>query len=164
MCTSTPARQDSPRPASTMAAACRGWTLPDRLRAFARLAPPRAISSAGRAPPRQGGGHWFEPSIAHLRKARYGGLFSFSPTNSAYQTAQSWSSVALALAQHVRQSAHTACVSPGNYEGPRDALGRPRSKVTMPGHRTGRPPPNKGRDMSPNVLTQDEVAAILDSV
>ncbi len=26
---------------------------------------PRAISSAGRAPPRQGGGHWFEPSIAH---------------------------------------------------------------------------------------------------
>ena len=30
---------------------------------------PRAISSAGRAPPRQGGGHWFEPSIAHRRKA-----------------------------------------------------------------------------------------------
>jgi hypothetical protein len=29
------------------------------------LSPPRAISSAGRAPPRQGGGHWFEPSIAH---------------------------------------------------------------------------------------------------
>src|SRR5918994_2073567 len=29
------------------------------------LRPPRAISSAGRAPPRQGGGHWFEPSIAH---------------------------------------------------------------------------------------------------
>ena len=28
---------------------------------------PRAISSAGRAPPRQGGGHWFEPSIAHSR-------------------------------------------------------------------------------------------------
>jgi hypothetical protein len=27
-----------------------------------------AISSAGRAPPRQGGGHWFEPSIAHCRK------------------------------------------------------------------------------------------------
>jgi hypothetical protein len=25
----------------------------------------RAISSVGRAPPRQGGGHWFEPSIAH---------------------------------------------------------------------------------------------------
>ena len=37
-----------------------------------RIAPlhlpsPRAISSAGRAPPRQGGGHWFEPSIAHSR-------------------------------------------------------------------------------------------------
>src|SRR5215212_10273544 len=31
-----------------------------------RLATSRAISSAGRAPPRQGGGHWFEPSIAHL--------------------------------------------------------------------------------------------------
>ena len=30
-----------------------------------RLATSRAISSAGRAPPRQGGGHWFEPSIAH---------------------------------------------------------------------------------------------------
>ena len=33
--------------------------------ALATLAAPRAISSAGRAPPRQGGGHWFEPSIAH---------------------------------------------------------------------------------------------------
>jgi hypothetical protein len=32
-----------------------------------RLRGPRAISSAGRAPPRQGGGHWFEPSIAHRR-------------------------------------------------------------------------------------------------
>ena len=35
----------------------------------------RAISSAGRAPPRQGGGHWFEPSIAHLRKPRCGAVF-----------------------------------------------------------------------------------------
>jgi hypothetical protein len=33
------------------------------------LGSPRAISSAGRAPPRQGGGHWFEPSIAHREKA-----------------------------------------------------------------------------------------------
>jgi hypothetical protein len=33
------------------------------------LRPPRAISSAGRAPARQAGGHWFEPSIAHLPKA-----------------------------------------------------------------------------------------------
>ena len=32
-----------------------------------RLATSRAISSAGRAPPRQGGGHWFEPSIAHQK-------------------------------------------------------------------------------------------------
>jgi hypothetical protein len=30
-----------------------------------RLRSSRAISSAGRAPSRQGGGHWFEPSIAH---------------------------------------------------------------------------------------------------
>src|SRR5206468_559444 len=30
----------------------------------------RAISSAGRAPPRQGGGHWFEPSIAHSDRCR----------------------------------------------------------------------------------------------
>ena len=37
---------------------------PARLLAF--RADPRAISSAGRAPPRQGGGHWFEPSIAHV--------------------------------------------------------------------------------------------------
>ena len=33
--------------------------------AIGSLGPPRAISSAGRAPPRQGGGRWFEPSIAH---------------------------------------------------------------------------------------------------
>src|SRR6218665_963736 len=28
--------------------------------------PRRAVSSVGRAPPRQGGGHWFEPSTAHF--------------------------------------------------------------------------------------------------
>lgn len=28
--------------------------------------PRRAVSSVGRAPPRQGGGRWFEPSTAHL--------------------------------------------------------------------------------------------------
>src|SRR4051812_49469800 len=39
------------------------------------LAPPRAISSAGRAPPRQGGGHWFEPSIAHCERPASAGLF-----------------------------------------------------------------------------------------
>src|SRR3712207_188684 len=33
------------------------------------LRPPRAISSAGRAPARQAGGHWFEPSIAHSPEA-----------------------------------------------------------------------------------------------
>ena len=40
----------------------------------ATLGASRAISSAGRAPPRQGGGHWFEPSIAH-RKVRICGPF-----------------------------------------------------------------------------------------
>src|SRR6516225_3808115 len=39
---------------------------------------PRAISSAGRAPSRQGGGHWFEPSIAHHGNAREIGRFSLS--------------------------------------------------------------------------------------
>ena len=39
-----------------------------------RLPNSRAISSAGRAPPRQGGGHWFEPSIAH-QKVRICGPF-----------------------------------------------------------------------------------------
>jgi hypothetical protein len=47
--------------------------VPGRRRRVDRLlADPRAISSAGRAPPRQGGGHWFEPSIAHrLRPCVY---------------------------------------------------------------------------------------------
>src|SRR3712207_8661684 len=35
------------------------------------LRPPRAISSAGRAPARQAGGHWFEPSIAHSRSEEH---------------------------------------------------------------------------------------------
>jgi hypothetical protein len=56
-------------------------------RAVATLAAPRAISSAGRAPPRQGGGHWFEPSIAHNRrvprKPRSGGAFAFPRRNHA---------------------------------------------------------------------------------
>ena len=42
--------------------------LTSRLGALLIFASSRAISSAGRAPPRQGGGHWFEPSIAHLRE------------------------------------------------------------------------------------------------
>src|SRR5215203_4105577 len=36
---------------------------------MATMPAPRAISSAGRAPARQAGGHWFEPSIAHAPKA-----------------------------------------------------------------------------------------------
>ena len=50
--------------------ASRSWVIQDpyRSRPLASLPRvPRAISSAGRAPSRQGGGHWFEPSIAHLR-------------------------------------------------------------------------------------------------
>ena len=35
----------------------------------------RALSSVGRAPARQAGGHWFEPSSAHSRKPRSGGVF-----------------------------------------------------------------------------------------
>ena len=35
----------------------------------------RAVSSVGRAPARQAGGHWFEPSTAHCEKARKCGLF-----------------------------------------------------------------------------------------
>jgi murein DD-endopeptidase MepM/ murein hydrolase activator NlpD len=37
---------------------------------------PRAVSSVGRAPARQAGGHWFEPSTAHQRlNVRLRGLF-----------------------------------------------------------------------------------------
>src|SRR5215217_8007766 len=42
------------------------------------LTPSRAISSAGRAPPRQGGGHWFEPSIAHLENPHRARVFAFN--------------------------------------------------------------------------------------
>ena len=44
-------------------------------------ADPRAISSAGRAPPRQGGGHWFEPSIAHYDSPADAGLSPFRVPN-----------------------------------------------------------------------------------
>jgi hypothetical protein len=42
-----------------------------------RLQSPRsgAVSSVGRAPARQAGGHWFEPSTAHTRPAGDGGFF-----------------------------------------------------------------------------------------
>src|SRR5262249_25048525 len=35
-------------------------------REAATIADPGAVSSVGRAPARQAGGHWFEPSTAHL--------------------------------------------------------------------------------------------------
>ena len=38
-------------------------------RCYSRRLAPRAVSSAGRAPARQAGGHWFEPSTAHVPKA-----------------------------------------------------------------------------------------------
>ena len=44
----------------------RGRDVGVRARSFARLRTPRAVSSVGRAPARQAGGHWFEPSTAHL--------------------------------------------------------------------------------------------------
>jgi predicted acetyltransferase len=38
-------------------------------RHWATIGDPRAVSSVGRAPARQAGGHWFEPSTAHHLKA-----------------------------------------------------------------------------------------------
>jgi hypothetical protein len=45
-----------------------------------------------------------------------------------------------------------------------DSMGRYRSKVTMPGYHKGRAPANKGRTMPPEILTQEEVAALMESV
>jgi integrase len=44
-----------------------------------------------------------------------------------------------------------------------DARGRPRSPITVPGFNKGRSPKNKGRKMPAEVLSQEEVAALLDS-
>ena len=44
----------------------------------AKIPRARAVSSVGRAPARQAGGHWFEPSTAHREKAPETGPFSFS--------------------------------------------------------------------------------------
>jgi hypothetical protein len=43
----------------------------------------RAVSSVGRAPARQAGGHWFEPSTAHLGKPRISGVFAFRDGNAS---------------------------------------------------------------------------------
>src|SRR5829696_5028468 len=45
----------------------------------AKLSTPGAVSSVGRAPARQAGGHWFEPSTAHLTKAPLRRGFFVSP-------------------------------------------------------------------------------------
>ena len=45
---------------------------------WARLARPRAVSSVGRAPARQAGGHWFEPSTAHSDKSPVNGRCPFA--------------------------------------------------------------------------------------
>src|SRR5262249_7931999 len=42
------------------------------------------------APARQAGGHWFEPSTAHLRKPRLGGAFVFLEANRKCPVALSW--------------------------------------------------------------------------
>ena len=47
----------------------------------------RAISSAGRAPSRQGGGRWFEPSIAHSPICRYV-LVTGEPARAAFPQQQ----------------------------------------------------------------------------
>ena len=54
-----------------------------RARSFGRLRTPRAVSSVGRAPARQAGGHWFEPSTAHLGSPRRTGGFVASDGNGA---------------------------------------------------------------------------------
>ena len=47
----------------------------------------RAVSSVGRAPARQAGGHWFEPSTAHSSEARsYSGLPRFGRVPSCSAT------------------------------------------------------------------------------
>jgi hypothetical protein len=61
-------RRIAPIPATAISAATRHRISPASLpRPPGRgtFTPSRAISSAGRAPSRQGGGRWFEPSIAH---------------------------------------------------------------------------------------------------
>ena len=43
--------------------------VPDRRLSAATIPATRAVSSVGRAPARQAGGHWFEPSTAHFPRA-----------------------------------------------------------------------------------------------
>ena len=55
------------------------------------LRPPRAISSAGRAPARQAGGHWFEPSIAHRKSLRVAGFSRcYCPQHGRRISARPW--------------------------------------------------------------------------
>ena len=65
-----PLRRLGAPPAAGLRAAQAHLTRPGRPAQRRWYHPPRgAISSVGRAPARQAGGHWFEPSIAHPRKA-----------------------------------------------------------------------------------------------
>ena len=65
---SSVSRRPPDRRVATRVPYARPWRAPGSI---VTLNDPRAISSAGRAPPRQGGGHWFEPSITHgIRCAR----------------------------------------------------------------------------------------------
>jgi hypothetical protein len=45
-----------------------------------------------------------------------------------------------------------------------DARGRPRSHVTLPGYGKGRPAFNKGMKLPAEILTHDEIAAVLDAL
>src|SRR5687768_851206 len=45
----------------------------------------------------------------------------------------------------------------------RDACGRPRSKVTMPGHRKGQKPANSGKQFPPTPPSPEEVGRIINT-
>ena len=68
-------------PARAAGSACRSleWTTPSGSERGRLQCTPRAVSSVGRAPARQAGGHWFEPSTAHEEKALRTGPFLSPP-------------------------------------------------------------------------------------
>ena len=68
----------------------------------AKLSTPGAVSSVGRAPARQAGGHWFEPSTAHLTKAPLRRGFSLVPAKVRF------ASVVAVAAKWLRSSDETA--------------------------------------------------------
>jgi hypothetical protein len=64
---------------------------------FARFRRPGAFSSVGRAPARQAGGHWFEPSNAHIDRERHPSLDErFDPAVRIVEPDPSWAGLAAA--------------------------------------------------------------------